>query len=66
MTVDDVRKILEEIYDTAKKDPEGAHGTEDRLWAEVLEAIATGAENPRELAQEALKSRDIEFPRWYG
>jgi hypothetical protein len=47
-------------------DPEEAHGLEDALWSDVLRAIAEGAENPRELAAEALTTEDIAFPRWYA
>ncbi len=65
MTVEDVRKRLIEI-DASRADDQQAHCSEDALWAEVLEAIATGAGNAKELAQEALKSRDIEFERWHG
>ncbi|MDI3409550.1 hypothetical protein QKW52_15290 [Bacillus sonorensis] len=37
---------------------------EDALHADVLQAIATGADNPEKLAAEALKTKDIEFSRW--
>jgi hypothetical protein len=47
-------------------DPEAAHSHEDRLFLDVLKAIANGERNPDELAAEALKSNDIDFPRWCG
>lgn len=45
-------------------DDERAHGLEDELWERVLQAIAAGAENSRELAAEALKTKDMAFARW--
>jgi hypothetical protein len=45
-------------------DPEAAHAEEDQLWRDVLEAIANGAQNPIGLAHEALRTRQIKFPRW--
>lgn len=51
-------------------DPEAAHSEEDDLWFEVLKEIAEGyleeLGEARQLAQEAIKSRDIEFARWYA
>jgi hypothetical protein len=48
-------------------DPERAHAEEDRLWREVLEAIATDCFyglSPRNLARLALKTTTIDFERW--
>ena len=48
-------------------DPETAHGYEDWIYIAVLHAIANEyAENPREMAREALKADDIKFERWYA
>lgn len=47
-------------------DSEKAHLFEDRLRHDVLVAIATGAENAKELALAALASTDIQFVRWYA
>jgi hypothetical protein len=47
-------------------DSEAAHAAEDDLWQDVLEAIRDGAENPGELAAIALRTADMEFPRWYA
>ena len=59
----DVRKRVEKIRQMAGDD-EMAHGEEDRLWGDVLMAIANGAPKAKKLAQEALKTLDIEFYRW--
>lgn len=64
MTVDDVRKELDRIRSMAR-DPEAAHGSEDNLHQEVLDAIAEGnCDDPAALAAAALQSTLISFPRW--
>lgn len=63
MTLEEVRAGIELIRSKADDD-EVAHGLEDDLRHEVLEAIANGAENARELAAELLKTSDIKFSRW--
>ncbi|WP_353854764.1 hypothetical protein [Bacillus sp. Bos-x628] len=65
MTVDDVRERVDDIRHEADND-EGAHSMEDDLYIDVLEAIANGADNPEKLAAEALKTKEIEFYRWYS
>jgi hypothetical protein len=64
ITLDEVKEKLLEIANHATSDDEAAHSAEDALWFSVLEAIAAGSGDAKELAQEALKSRDIEFHRW--
>ncbi len=63
MDIEEIKKKLEYIK-TIAKDDEGAHGEEDNLWKQVLEAIANGAEEAPRLAAEALKTRNINFRRW--
>lgn len=63
MTVDDVIQRVAEI-EARKSDDEMAHSEEDRLRKDVLEAIAEGAENARELAAAALETGAIDFARW--
>ena len=64
MTPQEVRDRVDRIRDE-KGDPELAHGAEDSLWADVLKAIAAGAKGrSRDLATEALKTKDISFGRW--
>jgi hypothetical protein len=51
----------------AEDEPDGAHGEEDAIHVEVLERIAHGNDSlaeVRELAELALKTRDIPFPRF--
>ncbi len=43
----------------------GPHIMADQLHVAVLKAIAMGAKDAVALATEALKTEDMEFPRWY-
>jgi hypothetical protein len=65
MTPDEVRERVAAIRNRAH-DPEGAHADEDNLWMDVLTAISGGADNPADLAREAVKSNEIDFTRWYA
>lgn len=66
MTPTDVRARIAEIR-AVTGDPEKAHGREDDLYIDVLTAIAMQqTDDPRSLAEEALKATDIGFPRWYA
>lgn len=48
-------------------DYEAAHADEDRLWRDVLRAIAEGwCEDPAACARAALESQDLEFKRACG
>ena len=62
-TREDVVKKVAGIAKIAYDD-ERAHSAEDGLREDVLKAIAEGAENPAELAAEALKTSEIAFARW--
>ena len=63
VTIETIKGYLADI-EKLKYDPEAAHSLEDDVREAVLMHIANGAENPKELAQEVLKSWDIDFPRW--
>lgn len=63
MTIKEIRERIEAMKDM---DNELAHGEEDALREDVLKAIAAGATNAAELAEEALKSSDLDFTRWYA
>ncbi len=65
MTIEQIRLRVDDIRTLARVgDCEMAHSKEDDLLAEVLLAISKGAENPRELATESVKTFDISFSRW--
>ena len=63
MDVDQVRNRVRHI-DNIRSDDEAAHAEEDTLHQDVLQAIADGAANPAALAEEALKTKNIDFARW--
>ena len=63
LTLQDVKNRVQEI-ENASSDDECAHGMEDDLHRDVLAAIAEGAPNAKELADEALKTSGIRFARW--
>lgn len=65
LTVEDVARRLAEIH-AAQDDAEVAHGMEDVLRADVLAAIAAGAPDAPILAAAALRSDQLDFPRWYA
>lgn len=60
----EVRRAVALIEESAKAgDFEQAHSLEDDMMIGVLEAIASGNAQAGYLAAEALKSREIDFPR---
>jgi hypothetical protein len=63
VTTEEVALRVESVRRRAGDD-EAAHSDEDRLWEDVLRAIAAGTENPAALASAALKTQDIDFNRW--
>lgn len=65
MNVERVRARIADIAKEAKNgDSERAHSREDKLFEDVLQAIADGCEAPSVLAREALESIKLDFPRW--
>lgn len=64
MTLEELKKRIEEEIKGEQHDDERAHGNEDDLRHEVLEAIANGVPNAQELALEVLKTSKIDFSRW--
>ena len=51
----------------ASGDSERAHGLEDKLWEDVLYAIAEGeCAAPDLCAKMALRTKDFKFGRWYA
>lgn len=72
MTVEDVKARLAYFETRGGRAPswwddEDAHGQEDDLWHDVLEAIAEGkAEDPIAMARLALTTAAYDFSRWYA
>jgi len=65
MTAEEVRRRVDEIDEIADLQ-ERAHMEEDRLYCDVLQAIAAGAEHPADLARAALASRQLTLDRYYS
>lgn len=65
MTEEDVRRRVADIDEIADL-PERAHREEDRLYCDVLEAIAAGADKPADLARAALAARQLDMDRYYS
>ena len=64
MSVEDVLKEVKKIKEEAWDD-DATHSDEDLLYFKVLEQIAAGNPHPKELAEAALKSFEIQFSRRY-
>ncbi len=65
MNADRIRKAVAEITFFAT-DPSLAHSLEDNLYAKFVGDIADhGPEDISRLAKEVLRTKDIDFPRWY-
>lgn len=65
MKLDEVEKRVAKIESLVGQMDGVAHGLEDALFLDVLKAIAAGAQNPRKLAETALKSSELEIERWF-
>lgn len=65
MTIKEVEKRVQAIRENVD-DPESAHADEDNLYLDVLKAVARGSKHSIKLAKEAIKTRNIDFPRWYA
>lgn len=67
MDIEECRRRVAAI-EAAKDNDENAHSQQDRLYRDVLQAIADGADfslgHAISLAREALAVEDIEFDRW--
>ena len=65
MNLGQVRDRIKKI-EKMKYDDELAHNEEKKLWEDVLTAIASGCGNAMFLAQESLKTKEINFQRWFA
>ena len=64
MTPESVRQRVADIA-ACKGDDEHAHSMEDDLYFDVLAHIAAGlCADPKACANEATKSKEIDFQRW--
>jgi hypothetical protein len=66
MTPEYVAKQIEDLKSLVGLKDGTAHEVEDAIYLEVLKSIASGTcPDPAGCAREALKSRDMRFPRWF-
>ena len=65
MTPEDVRQRVEAIKVMAADDQIG-HSEEDRLYHDVLVDIADCDCHAADLARQAIKTKEIDFARWYA
>ncbi len=64
MTINECKNLLKEIK-KHQDDDEKAHGMEDDFYSRVLSSIAAEtAEDPVEMANIALKTKELKFSRW--
>ena len=66
ITVKEVKDIVNSFTDIQNADWEGMHIEEDDMYEDVLRAIAEGDPHSKLLAREALKSKNVNFTRWYA
>ena len=67
MSEDALMKVIKDQVDRIRSsagDPEVAHSLEDTLYQLVVVMIAEGMTVTPHMAEEVLKSREIDFPRW--
>ena len=64
MNLNVIKNRVKEIKAIAATDPESAHSKEDDLYADIIATLASGGKVTREMAQEALKTQKMDFPRW--
>ena len=70
MEIKEVKERLAKIKEHSKYDNERAHGIEDRLLEDFVEAIKDNKYKTKEkiieVATEVYKAREIWFVRWYA
>ena len=65
MTIDDIKTKINQIK-SVKTDDGFAHEIEDDLRDSFIKFVAeNGDENLKQMALEILKTKDIDFTRWY-
>lgn len=66
MNIEYIKSCVKNV-EKRKNDNEIAHKLEDRLCNEYITYIAeSGIEKISEMAKEVLKTKDIDFSRWYA
>ena len=63
MTHDEAKQRVQAIRDAAGDD-ESAHGMEDQLYLDFVRHVASHEGPHRAIAEEILKTGEIDFARW--
>ncbi|PEH04339.1 hypothetical protein CP356_05705 [Lactobacillus sp. UMNPBX5] len=63
MNLKEVKKTVNDIKESVV-DFEGAHELEDDLYEAVLKEVVSGNPESKEMAREALKTKQIDFARY--
>ena len=63
MNLKEVKKTVNDIEESVV-DFEGAHELEDDLYEAVLKEVVSGNPESKEMAREALKTKQIDFARY--
>jgi len=67
ITIPEAKERVDELLEIVRsKDYESAGGEERRLWQDVLESIRRGHPQAKGLANVALTTTNVEFPRGWG
>jgi hypothetical protein len=67
LTIPEAKNRIDEINGLVeRRDYEAAEGAEHSLWEDVLESIRNGSSQPKGLANVALATKNIDFPRGWG
>lgn len=67
LTREEIKRRVSEVIEIGNKDPEKGRLLEDNLHRDVLRHIAVGCGMTvaKEMAEEALKTKEGDFARWY-
>lgn len=64
MNLKEVKNTVDMLGDDV--DDEDAHFTEDELYEAILKEVVAGNPEAKEMAKEALKTKTLDFIRWYA
>lgn len=66
MDINEIQKRLTHIQSISGCDDE-AHSAEDRLYLDFVQFVAQSGQEPlSSMATEVLKTKDMDFDRWYS
>ena len=64
--MEELRKLYQEVMDDyVQREGPYAHASEDKLHQTALRMIARGVPNAQEIAQFVLRTKELDFDRWF-